>query len=245
MRTTKKLRGQIMTDIKLSKRMKTFADMVDEERVADIGCDHAFVSMYLASLGKAKKVIAMDVKKGPLNIAKDNIKAYGMDKLIEVRMSDGFQNLLQEEVDCAIIAGMGGGLMVDILSRGRNHMEAGIHLVLQPQSEPWKVRQYLFDMGYVIIKEDFLLEEGKYYVVFKAIPSKENVPCYNQYELTYGRLLLCDKHPVLLQYIEQRRNKNIELFNKLQHIHTDKSFLRQDGLKKEIAFDEEVLKLMS
>lgn len=230
-----------MTDVKLSKRMKAFADMVDENRVADIGCDHAFVSVYLAATGKAKRVIAMDVRKGPLSIAKDNIKSYGMEKLIDVRLSNGFDKLNAGEADCAIIAGMGGDLMVDILSKGKVHMDAGIHLVLQPQSEPWKVRKYIYNAGYEITDEDMVLDEGKYYVMFKAIPAGEDVLKYNQQELVYGRILLKKQHPVLREYIERNKKKNEELLSKLQHIHTDKSFLRRESLKKEIIFDEETL----
>lgn len=230
-----------MTDVKLSKRMRAFADMVDENRVADIGCDHAFVSVYLAATGKAKRVIALDVRKGPLGIAEDNIKSYGMEKIIDVRLSNGFDKLNVGEADCAIIAGMGGDLMVNILSKAKAHMEAGIHLVLQPQSEPWKVRKFLYNSGYEIIKEDMVLDEGKYYVMFKAIPAEEDVLIYNQHELVYGRLLLKSRHPVLKEYIERNKKKNGELLSKLQHIHTDKSFLRRESLKKEIIFDGEAL----
>lgn len=234
-----------MTDIKLSKRMQAVADMVDESKIVDIGCDHAFVSMYMIQAKKADRVIAMDVKKGPLDIAKNNIFDYGMADLIDVRLSNGFDKLSVGEADCAIIAGMGGGLMVDILTRGKPHIDAGIHLVLQPQSEPWKVREYLCSIGYEIVKEDMVEEDDKFYVIIKAIPAIEDIKTYSMVELTYGRILLKLKHPVLIRYIQKNRDKNIELFNKLEHIHTDKSFSRQNNLKEEILFDEEALKLLA
>ena len=105
-------------DIKLSKRMQAVADMVDGENVADIGCDHAFVSIYLAGKPFVKKVIAMDVKTGPVDIAKANVAAYNLENKIEIRMSDGFGNLEVGEADVAVIAGMGGYLMIDILKNG-------------------------------------------------------------------------------------------------------------------------------
>ncbi len=234
-----------MTDIKLSKRMETFAHMVDEERVADIGCDHAFVSMYLIKTGRAKKVIAMDVKKGPLHIARDNINSHCMGDIIETRLSNGFDKLSVGEVDCAIIAGMGGELMVDIMTRGKVHTDNGIHLILQPQSEPWKVREYLYNIGYEITDEEILIEEGKYYVVIKAIPAKEYINPYNKQELVYGRILIESKHPILISYIEHNISKNQELYTKLQHIHTEKSSDRMKDLEEELIFERSVLYAVS
>ena len=60
----------IMKDIELSLRMKTVADMVKPGgRVCDIGCDHAFVSIYLVANGISDRVIASDVRTGPCAIA--------------------------------------------------------------------------------------------------------------------------------------------------------------------------------
>lgn len=230
-----------MTEIKLSKRMKAVADMVDGERVADIGCDHAFVSMYLIQKGIAKKVFAMDVKKGPMEIAKSNISLYGMDKNIETRLSDGFDKLAPDEADCAIIAGMGGELINAILSRGKIHTDKGIHLVLQPQSEPWKVREYLYSIGYEIVGEDMLIEDDKYYVIIKAVPATDTIKEYSYAELVYGRLLIENKHPVLINFIKRNIEKNIELFKELEHINTEKSATRRDKLAKEIEFDKQML----
>ncbi|MBQ8413337.1 MAG: SAM-dependent methyltransferase [Lachnospiraceae bacterium] len=234
-----------MTDIKLSRRMLAVVDMVEEKSVADVGCDHAFVSMYLAGSGKTDKVIAMDVKKGPLNIARDNISSYGYDKLIETRLSYGFDKLSLGEVSCAIIAGMGGELIVDILKRGKAHTHKGIHLVLQPQSEPWKVRQYLFDIGYEIVKETMLVDEGKYYSVLKAVPCDSPVDTYSDIELKYGRKLLEAKAKVLQAYIEANRAKNLELFEELEHIHTDKAKVRMKELHEESSLDTKALDIMS
>ena len=60
-------------EVRLSKRMQLVADMVKEKSVVDIGCDHAFVSIYLAQKPSMEKVIAMDVKTGPVDIAKANV----------------------------------------------------------------------------------------------------------------------------------------------------------------------------
>jgi tRNA (adenine22-N1)-methyltransferase len=231
-----------MTDIKLSKRMQAVADMVTAcgDNVADIGCDHAFVSIYLKSKGKAEKVIAMDVRKGPLDIARANIAAYGLGDYIDVRLSDGFDALKKGEADTAIIAGMGGLLMVDILKRGSMHTDSGIRLVLQPQSEPDKLRQYLYDIGYDITDECFLQEDGKYYTVIRAEKSTQHNPlseardtAEEKAKLIYGPVLLKRKDELLQRYIKRQLEKNHELRDMLVKKPTPKSELRIEELKEE------------
>ena len=53
--------------ISLSKRMQAAADLVSQgKRVCDVGCDHGYVSIYLVQSGKSPRVLAMDVRRGPL-----------------------------------------------------------------------------------------------------------------------------------------------------------------------------------
>ncbi len=234
-----------MTDIKLSKRMQTVVGMVKEKTVADIGCDHAFVSIYLMKTGMCSRVIAMDVKKGPIDIAKGNVSSYGMEDRISVRLSDGFSSLKEGEAECAIIAGMGGNLMVNILKAGRVHTDSGIKLVLQPQSDIECVRAYLTDIGYTIEEEDMLVEEGKYYTVMRAIPdisAKEEAP-YNSYELAFGPCLLKNRHRVLYQYLEKQLTKNDSIIEGLAKVDTDSSRQRMDELSRENNFIKEIIKL--
>ena len=155
--------------IKLSKRMQKVADMVTPgKRVADIGCDHAFISIYLAEHGIASAVYALDVAEGPLAIAKRNIAESGMENNIITRLSDGFEAVEEGVTDAAIISGMGGMLMVDIICRGLEKLKSGYELYLSPQSDLYEVRKFLREHSFEIIDEDMLIEEGKYYNVIKA-----------------------------------------------------------------------------
>lgn len=229
-------------DIKLSKRMQTVADMVRENTVADIGCDHAFVSIYLANKPEIEQIIAMDVRKGPVDIARANVAAYGLEKKIQVRMSDGFQKLQVGEAQVAVIAGMGGYLMINILEAGRAHLETGISLVLQPQSDVKAVREYLTQNGYGIVQEDMLVEDGKYYTVMRAIPVEGEILSYSSQELSYGPLLLNHKHPVLKAYLEKLKSKDMELLAKLEQADTDGSKERSRELLEEVEYIDDILK---
>mgnify|MGYP000839306868 FL=1 len=150
--------------IELSKRMQSVADMIQPcDAVGDIGCDHAFVSIYLIEQHRTKRVIASDVRRGPIAIAKRNIEAMNLADQIEIRMGDGLDTIVPGEVNAVVLAGMGGMLMIDILERGEEVVTRCDQLVLQPQSDIEKVRRYLAEKGYHLADEQMLIDAGKYY----------------------------------------------------------------------------------
>lgn len=156
-------------NIELSLRMQTVADMVQPGgRVCDIGCDHAFVSIYLVANGIVDHVIASDVRTGPCAIARENIARWGMDDRIDLRLGDGLGTVKPGETDSIIIAGMGGILITDILSAGKTVVDTAKQLVLQPQSELEHVRRYIHEQGWFITDEKMLVDAGKYYVVMSV-----------------------------------------------------------------------------
>ena len=219
-----------MTDIKLSKRMNAIVDMVDEETVADIGCDHSFVSIALVQRDIASHVVAMDVRSGPVKIAIANVHEHKMDSCIDVRISDGFESLGEHEAECAIIAGMGGSLMVGILERGKAHLKNKISLVLQPQSDIYLVREYLHNVGYEIVRENMLVDEDKYYTIMRAVPALATVSPYTKEELEYGRILLAEKNPVLMEYLSYKYDKNEHIMMELKKKNTEKALDRINEL---------------
>lgn len=236
-----------MSNVKLSKRMQTVAAFVDEMSVADIGCDHAHVAIWLAKNG-VKHVVAMDIKSGPLKIAEKNVRTYGLEKVIDVRQSDGMEGLGLGEASCAIIAGMGGELITKILDKGRAHLNKGIHLILQPQSEIHKVREFLLKNNYIITKEKMLVEEEKFYNVMKAIPVMEadsvRKTSYSKLEIMYGRILLEEKNSVLKCFLTDEKRKLSDIKDRLTSVYTPASSHRLDVIGREIAFINQALEML-
>ena len=184
--------------------------MTAGSRLADIGTDHAYIPIYLARSGKIPEAVAMDVNRGPLERAEENIRAYELEDRIKTRLSDGFSALEQGEADSAVIAGMGGGLMIRILKEGEDVVRTLKECILQPQSEIEKVRAFLLEEGFLFIKEDMVEEDGKYYPMMKmASPGRRTertcgtAETWDETELRYGRYLLQEKNPVLRQYLER------------------------------------------
>ena len=189
--------------MQLSKRLTAVAQMVTEgSRLADVGCDHGYIPITLITEGRIPHAIAMDINRGPLERARQNIEQFAAAQYIETRLSDGVAALHPGEVDSVIIAGMGGNLMMRILEKGRDVFDTAKEMILQPQSEIAGVRHYLQDHGYRITDENMVFEDGKYYVMMKAVHS------HMQYDreifFEYGRILLEQKHPLLKEFLKRK-----------------------------------------
>lgn len=227
--------------IELSKRMQSVADMIQPcDAVGDIGCDHAFVSIYLVEQRRAKRVIASDVRRGPVAIAKRNIEAMNLSDQIEIRMGDGLDTIVPGEVNAVVLAGMGGMLMIDILERGEEVVTRCDQLVLQPQSDIEKVRRYLAEKGYHLADEQMLIDAGKYYnlldVRVHEMVQKDEYDCSklaDDWCYMYGGSLLRKKDPVLRSWLEKQRDTTAGLINSLSGKNTENAAKRLKTVKAE------------
>lgn len=232
-----------MPMIELSRRLQAVADLVTPgSRLADVGCDHGYLSIYLVQSKKVPHSIAMDVNRGPLLRAQEHICQYGLEEYIETRLSDGLACLSAGEADTLVLAGMGGPLMEKIMEEGREVLAGMREMILQPQSEIPAFRRYLQKQGYCIVQEDMVREEGKYYPIMRAVPGKM---CWERnVEFRYGKYLLDARHPVLQQYLQEEEQSLRDLEQHLQKAagNGEKSFRAQERLtqiREELAELEE------
>ncbi len=202
----------------LSRRLKTLANMVPTGyRVADVGCDHGFLDIYLIQSGRASGAIAMDVRKGPLSAAARHIREAGLEALIEARLSDGLKQYRAGEAEVLVCAGMGGPLMQRILSEDPGKTRSFREMVLQPQSELREFRIFLREAGYTVEAEEIVLEDGKYYFPMRVRPEAGKLPELTQsgtlspaekefQEICdrYGEGLIRRRDPLLRQYLAQQ-----------------------------------------
>lgn len=198
----------------LSYRMKQIAECVTAgNRLADIGTDHAWIPIYLVEQGVVPRAYALDVGEGPLKRAKENVNKHGLSKSIDCRLSDGFDKLSDSEVDSIIIAGMGGALIARILERARDTFAGNKELILQPQSECYKVRKVLHQLQYQIVEERFFIDDGKYYNVIKALPGVQHFTKDWQYQ--YGVYLPKERNECFKQFLLEKQRKLITIKEKL------------------------------
>jgi len=183
------------------------SEAVSQNRcVADVGTDHGFVPIRLVEQGAACRAIAMDVRQGPLERAREHILQHGMEAQIETRLGDGLSVLKPGEADTVIIAGMGGELMLKILREGA-HLHGQIrHYILSPQSELSLFRHGLETLGLLISDEVMVEEDGKYYVVMTAKPGKMEYG--EEYQYRYGDCLIRKVSLVLQSFLEREMSQN-------------------------------------
>ncbi len=229
-----------MKQVQLSKRLLAAAGMVTKGNiVADIGCDHAYTSIYLCQAGIAPKVIAMDVNKGPLVGARTHVEEAGLASQIDIRLSDGLQKLTPGEADTVLLCGMGGLLMIKILSDFPEATASLKELVLQPQSEVGEARMFLHKQGYEITKEHMLKEDGKFYVMMRAVKSTAPQAYETECDYLYGKLLIEEKNEVLLEYLEREQRLRTDVLAALSGQDTENARLRKESLNREFSLIEE------
>ena len=228
--------------MELSKRLQAVADLVTEgASVADIGTDHGYIPIYLIEHNIAGKVIALDINRGPLERARMHVVGHGLKGKIETRLSDGLEKVLPGEVDTMIAAGMGGGLVIKILTEGYPVVEILDTMILQPQSEIGKVRRFLNEHNLQITEENMVEEDGKFYPMMKVIHGKKEE--YTICEYTYGKRLLLEQHPVLKKYLDSEMQIKESVFQQLfKHQNSVSAAERMEELKQEIILTQEALK---
>lgn len=220
--------------MRLSKRLELVASFVPKgSRVADVGCDHGYIPIELVGRGICPEGIAMDVGKGPLKRAGSHIQARGLSGKISTRLSDGLSALMPGEADSAVIAGMGGELVIHILESGRHLWDSMGQFILSPQSELEKVRYYLEENGFRIEKEDMVLDEGKYYTVMLVKRGTMNYGKLHWYR--YGKELIAQKNKVLSSFLEKEEERMGAILKPLQLQQTPGAKAAAEEIEKQLA----------
>ena len=158
-----------MSKIKLDDRLSKVAGLVrNGKRVADIGTDHGYLVAYLVENGICPEGIAADLRKGPLENARQTVIQQGLSDKIRLILSDGLMNIPKESCDDIVIAGMGGNLIAEILDKAPWVKNENIHIVAQPMTHAEVLRQWFIDNGFEIVKEKTATDGKRYYCVISA-----------------------------------------------------------------------------
>ena len=187
--------------IPLSTRLLACCQFVNRgDRVADVGCDHGYLSIHLLTQGIAKSCIASDVAEGPLQSALRNARKFGVKNKMEFYLSDGVRNI-PRDFDTLVCAGMGADTMISIIGAAPWLKDSKYRLILQCQSKRPELRQWLYSEGFRINRET-LAKDGKFvYTVMEVVydPGHSITPA----ETYITPQLLEDNHPLLPEYYER------------------------------------------
>ncbi len=208
----------------ISNRLKSLAKYFDkDDKVIDIGCDHALLDIYLIEEGILNCMIVSDIHEKALKQGIDNIKLHKLDKKIETRLGNGLEVLnSSDDIDTMLISGMGTSTIVNIIEN--DYFKNIKKMVIQSNNDHEILRSEIVNKGFKITNEDILEDSNKTYIniVFEKGNSK-----YNKNEIKYGPFLIKNK-----MYLDYR----IDYLNKILNKIPNNKILIRHSLKKEIRF---------
>lgn len=194
--------------MKINDRLKTIGDLADANSFClDVGCDHAFLDIYLVKRGDNINAIASDIAEGPLEQAKKNIKAEKLEGKIEVRLGNGLDTY-SDEIDTVIISGMGGRSMIGIFKNNLDVLKKIKTIIISPNNYQEDVKRFLVKSGFYIEEEVMVKEKKFIYQIIKLYRGKKR---YTRREYFFGPIFLKKKDKLFKEYYE-RELKSREIF---------------------------------
>ena len=195
----------------LSKRLQAVATLVDiNARVIDVGCDHAYLDIFLTQ-NNDNKCIATDINKNALEVAKKNIKKYNLSNKIETKLTNGLTDINVKDNDNIVISGMGTYTILEILKT--NNLSNT--LIISSNNNIEILRREVINLGYYIDSEIFIIDKNKPYIIIKFI---KGIKKYSKLDIFLG--------PILKNNIEYKNYIIKKYKNILNNISKKKIFLR-------------------
>lgn len=226
--------------MKISDRLKIICDMIKKgSYIADIGTDHAYIPIYIIKNKICDKAIATDVRKGPLERAIRNIRLYGLQDSIITRLGSGLSPVGHDEVDGAVLAGMGGYLICDILEAEKEKAKTIDYFMFQPIQAPEALREYLYKSGYKIYDERLVMEKGKIYHTMAAVHGEDTID--NDIYFEIGKKLIENNDPLLGKFINKKIHELEKIIDKTDTGDSENARMRVIECKRKIVRYKEVL----
>ena len=213
--------------MKINSRLKMIGDLAPANSFClDVGCDHAFLDIYLVKRNVGITAIASDIAEGPLEHAKTNIEKEGLEDQIEVRLGDGLSTYTPE-IDTVIISGMGGRNIIGIFKNNMKVMKKLSTIIISPNNYIEDVKRFLCKNGFYIENEEFVKDNR---IIYQIIVFKKGKKKYSKEDYFLGPVFRVKKGVLFREYYE-REYKSREILMKML---PDKYRLKKRQLKKEM-----------
>lgn len=179
-----------------------FAEIPPCEVFADIACDHGYIALAMLNSGKCKKSFVSDISAKSLEKAKKLLSAYIKSGKADSFISDGFDNV--PKADVSLVAGVGGMLIIDILERAKRDNKLPEMLILQPMKHCDKVRRQAVELGYKVVKDFTVAEDGQFYDIIVLEKGKDSL---TEEEIEFGRTNITERPKAFRDKIQAEINK--------------------------------------
>lgn len=182
----------------LSKRLQSLTKYVNkEDKIIDIGCDHALLDIYLINNKYIDNIIVSDIHDGALQQGINNIELNNLTDKIDARLGNGLEVLNEnDDIDTILISGMGTSTIIDILKN--KYINEINKLIIQSNNDYEELRRYIVSIGYEITDEEYLVDKDKNYINIVFIKGNKE---YTDIEYKYGPILIKNK-----EYLEYMIN---------------------------------------
>lgn len=217
--------------MKVSRRLQKIVNQIQGNCLADIGCDHGYVVIQALCQNRIQKAYACDIASGPLENARQNILKAGLEKRAFCIQMNGIQSL-PEDVDTLVMAGMGGTLIIDILSQGKRYLHSGMRLYLSPHKDVDQLRIYLSDHDMHIEKEHIIAEDGHFYPLLEVLILSGTRQVLTEDQILYG--IHCVKNEEYWAYINAEYQKWSAIYKKMPAFKNQEAQKRISLLEKRI-----------
>ena len=186
--------------MKINSRLKKIGDLVEANSFClDVGCDHAFLDIYLVTRNKDIKAIASDIAEGPLEQAKKNINRERLENKIETRLGPGLTTYTKE-INTIIISGMGGRNIIGICKDSPKVLKQVDTMIISPNNYQEDVKRYLSKNGFYIENEEFVKDKK---FIYQIIIFKKGKRKYTKKEFFFGPIFLIKKGPLFREYYDR------------------------------------------
>jgi tRNA (adenine22-N1)-methyltransferase len=159
---------------RLSARLQQLAEWVLPGRpVADVGCDHALLPIWLVQQGRVPFALAMDVSEDAIASARTLVeRTPGLGGRVQVRRSDGLSAIAPGDVSTLVVSGLGGKTISGILEAAApDVLEPLSRGIFQPNIGAPTLRATLNALGWAIADEEVVLCGGIRYPIIAAAPA--------------------------------------------------------------------------
>ena len=146
----------------------------ESDKVVDVGCDQAKLGIMLAKRNQSS--IASDISEKVIEKAKNDIKS----DLIDLRVSNGLENIKEGEADTLVLSGMGSHTILDILNNTKLRFNK---IITISNNDHDLLRLKMNELDYMVDSEQIIKENNKYYNLIVFVPGNKK---YNDYEINFG-----------------------------------------------------------
>ncbi len=219
-----------MKEIKLDDRLTEIVRLLEKDKIyVDVGCDHGYVANFIVEKNIAKFVYATDISLPSLKKNEELALERGNSTKIVSLYGDGLNPVKDNDFDGAIIAGMGGELIISILNENIELIKDKI-LVLQPMSAARELRKFLYSNNLGIETESMTRDGNKFYEIIKVMPGAKT---FSTTDFYFGENLVnsCDK--ILMEYIRLLIDINNSALDEVNISNNERALKRKSELEKE------------